>query len=59
MSLSTKETDIGHLEPTMEEISQTAENPDVPTTTHSITTEEMTSEKVELDTFKPPRHKLK
>ena len=26
---------------------------------HSITTERMTSEKVELDTFKPPHHKLK
>ena len=26
---------------------------------HSITTEKMTSEKVEPDTFKPPHHKLK
>ena len=42
----------------MEEIPQTTENPDVPTT-HSITTEKMTSEKVELDTCKPPHHKLK
>ena len=29
---------IGHLEPTIEEIPQTTENPDVPTV-HSITTE--------------------
>ena len=49
---------IGHLEPTIEEISQTTENPDVPTM-HSITNERMTTEKVEPDTFKPPRHKLK
>ena len=33
-------------------------SPDAPTT-HSVTTEKMTSEKVELDTFKPPHHKLK
>ena len=49
---------IGHLEPTIEEIQQTTENPDAPTM-HSITTERMTAEKVELDTFKPPCHKLK
>ena len=49
---------MGHLEATMEEIPQTTESPDVPTT-HSITTEKMTSEKVELDTIKPPCHKLK
>ena len=48
---------VGHLEPTIEEISQTTESPDAPTT-HSITTEKMTSEKVELDTFKPPHPKL-
>ena len=49
---------VGCQEPTMEEIPQTTESPDVPTT-HSITTEQMTLEKVELDTFKPPHHKLK
>ena len=49
---------VGHLEPTMEEMSQTTESLDV-STTHSITTEKMTSEKVELDTLKPPCHKLK
>ena len=48
----------GHLEPTREEILQTTESPDVPTT-HSITTEKITSEKVEPDTFKPPHHMLK
>ena len=49
---------IGLLEPTMEEIPQTTENPDV-LTTHNITTERMTLEKVEPDTIKPPHHKLK
>ena len=49
---------VGHLEPTLEEIPQTTESPDAPTTL-SITTEKMTLEKVELDTFKPPPHKLK
>ena len=49
---------IGHLEPTIEEILQTTENPDA-TTMHSITTERKTAEKVESDTFKPPHHKLK
>ena len=49
---------IGHLEPTIEEIHQTTESSDAPTT-HSFTTEKMTSEKVEPDTYKPPRHKLK
>ena len=49
---------IGHLKPTIEEIPQTTENPNAPTT-HSITTEKMTAEQVELDTFKPPHHKLK
>ena len=34
------------------------QNPDSPTT-HSITTERMMAEKVQLDTFKPPHHKLK
>ena len=46
------------MEPTIEEIPQTTENPDAPTT-HSITTDKMTAEKVELDTFKPCCHKLK
>ena len=48
---------VGHLEPTIEEIPQTTENPDA-STMHSITTEKMTAVKVELDTFKPPHHKL-
>ena len=34
------------------------ENPDEPTM-HSINTERMTAGKVELDSFKPPHHKLK
>ena len=42
----------------MEEIPQTTENPDA-STTHSITTEKMTAEKIELGTFKPPHHMLK
>ena len=46
---------VGHLEPTMEEISQNSESPGE-LTTHSITTEKMTSEKVEPDTFKLPHH---
>ena len=33
-------------------------SPDAPTM-HSITTEKMTSEKVEPDTLKPPSHRLK
>ena len=49
---------VGHLEPTLEEIPQTTESPDV-LTVHSITTEKMTSEKVELHTYMPPYHKLK
>ena len=49
---------VGHLEPTREEILKTTESPDAPTM-HSITTENMTSEKVEPDTIKPPHHKLK
>ena len=53
-----KEEYGGHLELTIEEIPNTAESPDAPTM-HSITTEKMTSEKVEQDTFKPPHHKLK
>ena len=40
------------------EISQTARNPDAPTT-HSIVTERMTAKKVEPATFKLPCHKLK
>ena len=44
---------IGHLETTIEEIPRTTESPDAPTT-HSITTEKMTWQKVGLDTFKPP-----
>ena len=46
---------VGHLEPTIEETPQTTDAP----TMHSITTEKMIAEKVELDTFKPPHHKLK
>ena len=42
----------------MEEIPQTTETPDVPTT-HSFTTEKITLEKVEPGTFKLPHHKLK
>ena len=49
---------IGYLEPSIEEITQTIENPYV-LTMHSITTERMTAQKVEPDTFKPPHHKLK
>ena len=48
----------GHLEPTIEEIPQTTKNQDIPKT-HSITTEKNDSRKVELDTFKPPNHKIK
>ena len=48
---------VGYLEPTMEEIPQTTESPDVPTT-HSITTKK-NDINVELDTFKPPHQKLK
>ena len=49
---------VGHLEPMMEGTPQTTESPDV-LTTHSITTEKMTLEEVEPDTFKPPHDKLK
>ena len=49
---------VSNLEPTIEETSQAAESPKVPTM-HSITTEGMTAEKVVPDTFKPPCHKLK
>ena len=35
---------VGHLEPTIEEISQTTESPDTPTM-HSITTEKIDSRK--------------
>ena len=49
---------IGNLEPTIEEIPQSTENLDAPTM-YSITTERMTAEKVEPDTFKPPHCKLK
>ena len=48
----------GCLEPAIEVIPQPTENPYAPTM-HSITTERMTGEKVEPDTFKPPHHKLK
>ena len=47
---------VGHLEPPIDEIPQSSANPDAPTM-HSITTEQMMAEKVELDTFKPPHHK--
>ena len=53
-----KEEYIGHLEPPIEEIPQYPATFDVPTM-HRITTERMMAEKVELDTFKPPHHKLK
>ena len=46
------------MEPTIKEIPQTTGNPDAPTM-HNITTERMTAEKVEPNTFKPPCHKLK
>ena len=50
---------IGHLENINEEInSQPHENSDV-YITHSVTMKRMMSEKVELDTFEPPHHKLK
>ena len=49
---------VGCLEPTIEEIPQTTENPDAPTM-QSITTEKMTAEMVEPDTIKLPHHKLK
>ena len=49
---------IGHLEPPIEEISQSTANPDAPAM-HNITMERMMAEKVEPDTFKPPHHKLK
>ena len=49
---------IGHLQPAIEEILQTTENPDA-LTMHSITTDKMTEEKVEPDIFKPSHHKLK
>ena len=48
---------VGHLEPTEEKIPQTTGDPDAPTI-HRITTERMTAEKVEPDTFKPPHHEL-
>ena len=49
---------IGCLESMLEEIPQSTENLDAPTI-YSFTTERMTTEKVELDTFKPSHHKLK
>ena len=49
---------VGHLETPIDEIPQSPVNPDSPTK-HSITTERMMAEKVKLDTFKPPHHKLK
>ena len=49
---------IGNLEPMIKEIPQSTENTDAPIM-HSITTERMTAEKVKLDTFKAPHHKLK
>ena len=50
---------VGHLELTIEEILQDTQNPGA-TTSHSITNEKSDSrEKVVLDTFKPPCHKLK
>ena len=49
---------VGYLEPPIDEIPQTLVNPDL-ATTHSITMKRMMTEKVEMDTFKPPCHKLK
>ena len=49
---------VGHLEPPLAQIPQSPANPES-CTTHGITTERMMAEKVELDTFKPPYHKLK
>ena len=49
---------VGHLEPPIDEVPQSSPNPDAPSM-YSITTERMMAEKVELDTFKPPHHKLK
>ena len=49
---------VGHLEPPIEDMQQTPEDPESPTT-HSITTERMMAEKVEPDTFRPPCHKLR
>ena len=48
---------VAHLEPTIEEIPQSTENPDAPTM-HSITTERMAAQKVEPETFQPTCHKL-
>ena len=41
---------VGCLEPSIEEIPQSPANPDTPTM-HSITTERIMAEKVELDIF--------
>ena len=49
---------VGHLEPPIDEIPQTLEYPDS-STAHSNATERMMAEKVKLNTFKPPCHKLK
>ena len=49
---------VGCLELPIQEIPQSPANPGAPTM-HSITTERMIAEKVKLDTFKPPHHKLK
>ena len=49
---------VGHLEPPIDEILHSPMNPDVPTA-NSVTTERMMTEKVQLDTYKPPHHKLK
>ena len=49
---------VGHLEPPIEDMQQTPEDPESPTT-HSITTERMMAKKVEPDTFRPPCHKLR
>ena len=53
---------VGHLEPPIDKIKeeklQSPANLDAPTM-HSITTERIIAEKVKLDTFWPPCHKLK
>ena len=49
---------VGHLDMPIEDIQQTPEDSGS-LTTQSITTKKMMAEKVELDTFKPPLHKLR
>ena len=58
-----KGENIGHLEPTIEDIEEEKNlhfqaNPDAHTT-NSITTQRMMAEQVEPETFKPPHYELK